>query len=59
VLGSSHVLSYVVVRQGALKPSRDALSREPPRGRVGLFTLGRLASFPSSLDLPRSARVLA
>jgi hypothetical protein len=59
VLGSWHVLSYVVVRRGALKLSRDALSGEPPRGRAGLFTPGRLASSPSSLGLSWSARVLA
>jgi hypothetical protein len=44
VLGSWHVPSYVAVRQGALKPSSDALSGEPPRSRVGLFPSGRLAS---------------
>jgi hypothetical protein len=59
VLGSWHVPSYVAVRQGALKPCRDALSGEPPHGRDGLFTPGRLASSPSSLGLSRSARVLA
>jgi hypothetical protein len=32
---------------------------EPPRGRVGLFTPGRLASSPSSLGSSWSARVLA
>jgi hypothetical protein len=59
VLGSWHVLSHVVVRRGALKPSHDALSGEPSRGRAGLFTTGCLASSPSSLGLSRSARVLA
>jgi hypothetical protein len=51
VLGGWHVLSYVAVSRGALKPSRDALSEESPRGRVGLFTPGRLAFSPSSLGL--------
>jgi hypothetical protein len=51
MLGSWHVPSYVVVRRGALELSRDALSGEPPRGRAGLFTPGRLASSPSSLGL--------
>jgi hypothetical protein len=59
VHGSWHVPSYVDVRQAAWKPSRGALSGEPPRVRVGLFTPGRLASSPSSLGLSRSARVLA
>jgi hypothetical protein len=59
MLGSWHVPSYVVVCQVALKPSRGALSGEPPRGRAGLFTPGRLASSPSSLGLSQSARVLA
>jgi hypothetical protein len=49
VLGSWHVPSYFAVRQGVLKPSRDALSEEPPHGRVGLFTPGCLAFSPSSL----------
>jgi hypothetical protein len=51
VLGSWHVPSYVTVRRGALKPSRDALSGKPPRGRVGLFPPGHLAFSPSSLGL--------
>jgi hypothetical protein len=51
VLGSWHVPSYVVVRQGTLKPSSDALSGEPPRGQVGLFPPGRLAFSPSRLGL--------
>jgi hypothetical protein len=51
VLGSWHVPSYVAVRRGALKPTRDALSGKPPCGRVGLFPLGRLAFSPSSLGL--------
>jgi hypothetical protein len=51
VLGSWHVPSYVIVHQGALKTSRDALSEEPPRGRVGMFAPGRLAFSPSSLGL--------
>jgi hypothetical protein len=44
MLGSLHVPSYVAIRRGALKPSCDALSGDPPRGRVGLFIPGRLAS---------------
>jgi hypothetical protein len=59
VLGSWHVPLYVTVRRGALKPIRDALSGNPPRGRVGMFPLGRLAFSPSSLGLSWSARVLA
>jgi hypothetical protein len=59
VLGSWHVSSYVAVRQGALKSSRDALSGELSRGRVGLFTPGHLAFFPSSLGSSWSAQVLA
>jgi hypothetical protein len=51
VLGSWHVLSYVAVHRGALKPSRDALSGKPPRGQVGLFPPGRLALSSSSLGL--------
>jgi hypothetical protein len=51
MLGSWHVPLYVVVRRGALKLSRDALSWEPPRGRAGLFISGLLASSPSSLLL--------
>jgi hypothetical protein len=51
VLGSRHVPSYVTVRQGALKPCRNALSGKPPRGRVGLFPLGCLAFHPSGLGL--------
>jgi hypothetical protein len=51
VLGSWYVPSYVVVRRGALKPSRYALSGKPPRGRVGLFPLGHLAFSLSSLGL--------
>jgi hypothetical protein len=51
VLGSWHVPSYVAVRRGALKPSRDALSGKPPRGQVELFPLGRLAFSSSSLAL--------
>jgi hypothetical protein len=59
VFGSWHVPSYIAVRQGALKPSHDALSGEPPHGRVGLFTPGRLAFSPSGLGSSWSARVLA
>jgi hypothetical protein len=59
MLGSWHVPSYVAVRRGALKPSRDALLGEPPRGWAALFTLGRLAASPSSLALSWSTRVLA
>jgi hypothetical protein len=44
MLGSWHVPSYVAVRRGALKPSRDTFSGKPPHGRVGLFS-------PSSLGL--------
>jgi hypothetical protein len=51
VFGSWHVPSYVSVRRGALKSGCDALLGKPPRGRVGLFPLGRLAFSPSSLDL--------
>jgi hypothetical protein len=51
VLGIWHVSSYVAVRQGALKPSREALSGKPSRGRVGLFPPGRLTFSPSSLGL--------
>jgi hypothetical protein len=51
VLGNWHVPSYVAVRRGALKPGRDVLSGKPPRGRVGLFSSGRLAFSPSSLGL--------
>jgi hypothetical protein len=51
VLVSWHVPSYGAVRRGALKPSRDALSGKPPRGRAGLFPPGRLAFSPSSLGL--------
>jgi hypothetical protein len=51
ILGRRRIPSYVVVRQGALKPSRDVLLGEPPRGRVGLFTPGRLAFLLSSLSL--------
>jgi hypothetical protein len=51
MLGSWHVPSYVVVRRGVLKPSRDALSGKPPRGRVGLLPLGRLVFSPSSSGL--------
>jgi hypothetical protein len=51
VLGSWHVPSYIVVCQGALKLSRDALSWEPPRGWARLFILGRLAPSLSSLYL--------
>jgi hypothetical protein len=46
VLGSWHVPSYVVVRRGALKPSRDVLSGKPPRDRVGLFPSGTLGLLP-------------
>jgi hypothetical protein len=59
MFGSWHVPSYIAVRRGALKLSRDALSGEPPRGQAGLFTPGRLASSTSSLGLSWSARVLA
>jgi hypothetical protein len=51
MFGSWHVPSYVTVRQGALKLSRDTLSRKPLRGRVGLFPPGCLALSPSSLSL--------
>jgi hypothetical protein len=51
VLGSWHVPSYIAVRRGALKPSRDALSGKLPRGRVGLFPPGHLAFSPSKLGL--------
>jgi hypothetical protein len=51
VLGSWHVPSYIAVRRGAFKSSRDALSGKPPRGRVGLFLPGRFAFSPSSLAL--------
>jgi hypothetical protein len=51
VFGSWHVPSYVAVRLGALKPSRDALSGKLPHGRVGLFPPGRLAFSLSSLGL--------
>jgi hypothetical protein len=51
VLGSWHIPSYVAVRRGALKPSSDALSRNPPRGRVGLSPPGHLAFSPISLGL--------
>jgi hypothetical protein len=57
VLGHWDVLSCVVVRQGTLKRSRAMLSSMPPRGREGLFTLGRLALPPSSLELTQPARV--
>jgi hypothetical protein len=59
MLGSLHVPSYVAIRRGALKTSCDALSGDPPRGRVGLFIPGRLASSLSSLGLSWSARVPA
>jgi hypothetical protein len=59
VLGSWHVPSYVVVRRGALKPSRDALLGKLPHGWVGLFLPGRLAFSLSRLGLSQSARVLA
>jgi hypothetical protein len=51
MFGSWHVPSYVAVRRGALKLSRDALSGKPPCGRVGLFPPGCLAFSPSSLSL--------
>jgi hypothetical protein len=51
MFGSWHVPSYVAVRRDAMKPSCDALSGKPSRGRVGLFPLGRLAFSPSSLGL--------
>jgi hypothetical protein len=51
MFGSWHVPSYVAVRRGALKLSRDTLSGETPRCRVGLFPPGRLAFSPSSLSL--------
>jgi hypothetical protein len=59
VLGNWHIPSYVAVCQDALKSSCDALSAEPPRGRVGLFTPGRLAFSPSGLGSSQSAQVLA
>jgi hypothetical protein len=46
-----YVPSYVVVRQDALKLGLGVLSGKPPRGWVGLFTLGHLAFSPSSLVL--------
>jgi hypothetical protein len=51
MFGSWYVPSYVAVRWGALKLSRDALSGKPPRGRVGLFPPGRLVFSLSSLSL--------
>jgi hypothetical protein len=51
VFGRWDVLSCVVVRLGALKRSRAMLSWRPPRGRAGLFTLGRIALLLSSLGL--------
>jgi hypothetical protein len=48
VSDNGYVPSYVVVRQAALKLGLDVLSGKPPRGRVGLFTLGHLAFSPSS-----------
>jgi hypothetical protein len=59
MLGNWHVPSHVAVHQGALKPSCDALSGKPPRGRVGLFLPGHLAFSPSGLSLSWSTRVLA
>jgi hypothetical protein len=59
VLGIRHVPSYVAVRRGALKLSRDALLGKPPRGWVGLFLPEHLAFSPSRLGLSKSARVLA
>jgi hypothetical protein len=47
-----YVPSYVVVRQAVLKLGLDVLSGKPPRGRVGLFTLGHLAFSPSTLVFP-------
>jgi hypothetical protein len=51
VLASWYAPSYIAVRWGALKLSRDALSGKPPRGQVGLFHPGHLAFSPSSLGL--------
>jgi hypothetical protein len=51
VLDSWHILSYVAIRRGALKPSRDALLGKSPCGRVELFPQGRLAFSSSSLGL--------
>jgi hypothetical protein len=59
VLGNWHAPSHVAVRGGALKSSRDALSGEPPRDRVGLFPPGRLAFSPSSFGLSQSVQVFA
>jgi hypothetical protein len=53
MLGCWDVPSHVAVGQDALKLNCDALSWEPPRGRVCLFIPGHLASPPSSLHLPQ------
>jgi hypothetical protein len=41
-----YVLSYVFVRQAALKLGLDVLSGKPPCGQVGLFTPETLGLLP-------------